>query len=89
VTDINDFIDDVCSFIVTVTEGRLSLSDLGPHTEVWSFDGVSSVGLDSIEIIALLYRLDEASGRPLSASLELRPSVTVSDIAALLACVSR
>jgi acyl carrier protein len=82
---VNELVDQICDAIVAVTEGRVRRFELGPETRLWSLADDESVDLDSLEILALLFRLEEASGRPLPAALELRPTATVGDVAHALA----
>jgi hypothetical protein len=81
---VSDSVDEVCEHIIIVTEGRLQRSDLDADTRLWSPDGDASSDLDSLEVLALLYRLEAASGHPLPPEFELRVTVTVGDIADFL-----
>lgn len=80
----SDSVDEVCEHIIIVTEGRLQRSDLDADTRLWSHDGDASLGLDSLEVLALFYRLEAASGRTLPPEFELWVTVTVGDIADFL-----
>ncbi|MFH8791776.1 phosphopantetheine-binding protein [Streptomyces sp. NPDC017941] len=75
---------EVCEYVVAVTEGRVNRSVLDADSLLWSHDGDRALGLDSVEIIALIYRLEEVSGGPLPAQFELMTSVSVRDVAELL-----
>ncbi|WP_030559524.1 phosphopantetheine-binding protein [Streptomyces aureocirculatus] len=77
-------VSEVCEYVVAVTEGRLDRSVLDADSLLWSHDGDRALGLDSVEIIALIYRLEEVSGGPLPTQFELMTSVSVRDVAELL-----
>ncbi|MEI5100659.1 hypothetical protein RB200_21710 [Streptomyces sp. PmtG] len=78
-------VSEVCAYVVAVTEGRLDHADVDADSLLWSHDGDRALGLDSVEIIALIYKLEEVSGGPLPTQFELMTSVSVRDVALLLA----